>query len=225
MKALNKKRMNEILREQSTTSSRVRMGCPPIPDGLIRKTGHECNMSYAEAQSVLNNAPRIPALAVSYGDKVCCHLCGRENWPFWSNFYAGEERKFDIEHAMLLVSPDLTQYPRPENSIILCHDCLKDEIKSKFHTDTYTICNDGTCKAMLRGFHRVHLDFENELGLKSWLLRKFERDSEIWENNDKFGIIKALVVMSSSLTLSVNGVECTDSECANIVCQELGITD
>lgn len=191
MKALNKRRLNDILREQDA----------------------------------MKNVPQIPTLHVKYGDKVCCHMCGRENWPSWSNFNAGEERKFDMEHAMLLVSHDLTQYPRPGNSIILCHDCLKDEIKSKLHTNTYAIFNDGTCTEMLRGFHQAHLNFENELDLKNWLLRKFERDSEIWENNDKFGIIKALVVMSSSLTLSVNGVEYTDSECANIVCQELGITD
>ena len=126
---------------------------------------------------------------------------------------------------MLLVSPDLAQYPHRGNSMILCSDCLKDEIKSKFHTDTYSIYNDGTCTEMLRGFHHVHLDFENELGLKSWLLRKFERDSEIWENNDGFGITKALVIMSSSHILSVNGVVYNIKECSDIVCQELGITD
>lgn len=191
MKALNKRRLNDILREQDA----------------------------------MKNAPQIPTLHVKYGDKVCCHMCGRENWPFWSNFHAGEEREFDIEHAMLLVSPDLTQYPRPGNSIILCHDCLKDEIKSKFHTDTYTICNDGTCKAMLRGILRVSLNFKNELDLKNWLLRKFERDSEIWENNDRFGITKALVIMSSSHTLSVNGLVYDIAECSRLVCHELGITD
>lgn len=225
MKALNKKRLSDILREQSTTSSRVRTCCPPIPDDLIRKTGYECNMSYSEVQNALNNAPNIPVLHVSYGDKVCCHLCGRENWPYWSNFYAGEERKFDMEHAMLLVSTDLAQYPHRGNSMILCSDCLKREIENQFHTNTYAIYNDGTCTEMLRGFHRVHLDFENESGLKSWLLRKFERDSEIWDNNDGFGITKALVIMSSSHTLSVNGLVYDIAECSRLVCHELGITD
>lgn len=225
MKALNKRRLNDILREQSTTSSRTRTCCPPIPDELIRKTGYECNMSYSEAQNALKNAPQIPTLHVSYGDKVCCHLCGRENWPYWSNFYAGEERKFDMEHAMLLVSTDLNQYPRLENSMILCPECLKHEINNKFHTDTYAIYNDGTYTGMLRGMHHISLNFESELGLKSWLLRKFERDSEIWENNDGFGITKALVILSSSHILSVNGVVYNIKECSDIVCQELGITD
>lgn len=185
-------------------------------EGLMRQ-----GLTQEEAVQFAQRVVKIRTLAIGYGDDVCCQMCGRKNYPEQKN---GKKLEWSVERSLFLVDPTLTKEPRPHNSMMLCEKCLKEMVEEKFQSDAiYAICNDGTCTESLADHGMVmSMNIDNLDGAFSWVLRKYERDSEYYSIKTGMEIAEWLRNLWKSHLLYAGGFMCHD-KCYGMMCEHLGI--
>lgn len=229
MKAkVNKNRAyREKQRKAASIKSGIKVGPEPtgkyaknIPDYVIEDLMQE-GLTREEAVQFARRILKVHTINVQYGDDVCCHMCGRKNYPARKD---GKELPWTPERSLFLVEQSLTETPRPHNSMIVCEACLKEMIEEKYHANgTYAICNDGVCTEPLSGYGLVTSMYIDTLeGVFSWLMRKYKRDSEYYSIKTGMEVAQWLRNLWKSHLLYAGGVMCHD-KCYGMMCEHLGI--
>ena len=218
---------NKSYREKQRKAAAIKAGTylTDVPDYVVEDFVNKFGMSQNEAIEIADDMLKIRTLAVQYGDHVCCHMCGRQNWSEYIG-YEKQKREWTVENSLYLVAPNLQDRAARKNSMILCTACLKDAIKKQYNTDTFALCNDGTCMELLAGQQAMVMNFHDETGLSLWLKRKISRDFEIYNLDTKEDIITCLTQLMESHTLQVNGEVYGVDKCyalANKFLKDIGI--
>lgn len=218
-------------REKQKKASAIKSGIKvgPEPTGKYEKNTPdyaieqlmEQGLTQEEAVQLSQSLLKIRTVAIEYGEDVCCQMCGRKNYPVQKD---GKKLQWSVERSLFLVHPSLTEEPRPHNSTILCEECLKEMIEEQYHANgTYAICNDGTCNDSVSEFGLVvKWDIENMDGVFSWLMRKYERDTEYYSLKTGMEIAQWLRNLWKSHLLYADGVRCQD-KCYGMMCEHLGL--
>jgi hypothetical protein len=191
-----------------------------IPDSAIEDIMRQ-GYTREEAVQLARRMLKVRTINVQYGDDVCCHLCGRKNYPASID---GKELQWTPSRSLFLVEQSLTELPRPHNSMILCKDCLDEMIEEKYHANgTFAICNEGVCTAPMSEFAiATSLNMENLERVFSWLMRKYERDSEYYSIKTGMEVAQWLRNLWKSHLLYAGGFMCHD-KCYGMMCEHLGI--
>lgn len=221
---------NKSYREKQRKAAAIKAGvnvssvqtgkyAPDIPDyiiqGLIEQgLGRDEALDFAKQQLL------VRTISFNYGDDVRCQMCGRRNYPVAKE---GQRLQWSVERSLFLVNRhDFRQQPRPDNSMILCQDCLKHAIEEQYHTNgNFIICNDGSMLGDASSL-LISIDLKTENDLYLWLDKKYNLDKEYYSLNTGMEIANWLRNLWKSHALYCNGFLCHD-RCYEIMCKHLGL--
>ena len=215
------KNKNKAYKEKQRKSAAIKAGTyvPPIPDHLIEGVMREVNMSKEAATQFVGEMLKIRTLAVPYGDKCCCRNCGRQNYP---EYKGTQKMEWSPERSLFIVDPQLQEEARRETAIVLCEDCLKEEIEKQYHANgTYATYNDGTCTESLEGQKMSVVDFNVRTALRYWLRMKFNKDEVYHTLKCQRDVIDWLSVLLNSMVIKVAGEEYNLAQCYDVAAEFL----